>query len=273
MPLSQLVGADFKQWQRVRELQADDTWKDWQRAWELQADGSFKEIFSTGGLYFLDDSTDAARFYDLQGSRQSDGDISLGAGRWRTCVNTKNGFYFAAEITSSTSIETAVFYTHEGVRDATKDIRLGAQRWFGGFSIEDYVYFIYSPAANQPHTARAWNVDTRARTASRDISLGTYSFLPDGAATADRIYAIVNFSADNARWIYSLTHAGIVQITERIPLTHQQTYLGLALVRDGIYAVNNSSRVAEFYSLPSRARDRTRDITLGTGSWTNAMAA
>ena len=110
MPISELVGSDLKQWQRVRELQADGDFDDWQRASELQADGSFKEIFSTGGI-FLIAQNGTVHAYDANLTRDSSKDFALGSGNWQAVFFLNNIMYM---VDTPTLTRGATFRAYDG---------------------------------------------------------------------------------------------------------------------------------------------------------------
>ena len=268
MPISELVGADLKQWQRVRELQADGTWKDWQRAWELQADGSFKEIFSTGGLLFIDDAANVARAYDLERNRRSGDDINLGTGRWEVGAVAPSRLYFIDFVLPAS--HTASAFTRSGSAVTADNITLGTGDWSGGYVIGNRLYFVYSSSTTGSHFARAWTLDG-SRASADDVVLNWTAAVYDVDADDDRIYLLVD-AGRGRRAVMARTHAGVRDTNIEFNLPAGKSYRGVCAVEGGIYVVNDTDNQALFYNIPANTPNSALDISLGTGNWRGALA-
>ena len=81
-------------------------------------------------MYFINDTTDTARFYNLDRTRDATRDIALGTGVWDGGLGLSDGMYFIDDTT-----DTARFYNLDRTRDATRDITLGTGNWLGGLGL------------------------------------------------------------------------------------------------------------------------------------------
>ena len=118
------------------------------------------------GMYFGNNSVNTALFYNLDRTRDSSKDISLGTGDWLSALALEDGMYFVDD-----TLNRARFYNLDRTRDSTRDINLGTGTWEASLSLEDGMYFVQDDV----DTARFYNLD-RTRDSSRDISLEVNTF-------------------------------------------------------------------------------------------------
>ena len=196
-------------------------------------------------MFFLDDTTNAARAYDFSRSRQTADDISLDDVAWKGIVASDDRLFFLGG-------NRAYAYDFAGNRKSTEDITFSGNPT-GGVSSDDRMYFILG------ETAQAYDFD-RNRQSGNDITLGTGAWR-GGVATDDRLYFVNNRTNTAVAYDFDRNR----QTADDISLPAAGWQGGVAS-EDRLYFINFTASQGVAYDFDG-VRQSADDINLGTGSW------
>lgn len=196
-------------------------------------------------LFFLDDTTNAARAYNFSRTRESADDITLDDVVWKGIVASDDRLYFLGG-------NRGYAYDFGGTRRASDDITFTGGNPTGGVASDDRMYFIVGS------TALAYDFD-RNRQSADDIAVG--GGIRGAVASNNRLY-FVNNGANSAQ---AYDFDGARQSTDDISLPSAGWQGGVAS-SDRLYFISFTGMMGVAFDF-SGTRQSSDDISLGTGSW------